>query len=156
MKKLIFILPFLIIALSCRGQSWFPNGFWVGDSTRSGSNIILIDSVTLSATDTVIWGNINGVAIKIGIGATASGGDAYNSGSGITIDGSNNIDLGGALDAATTITGTATNSLTINMVDAASIQQESHLQQVRVLRFQVMIMMTLLVIMGSWVWIMVR
>jgi hypothetical protein len=116
MKKLIFILPFLIIALSCRGQSWFPNGFWVGDSTISGSQIILVDSITLSASDTAIWSG----GVKIGIGATAGGGGGvYNSGSGITIDGSYNIDLGGALDAATIISGTETNYFELKMADAS-------------------------------------
>ena len=44
---------------------------------------------------------------------------AYNSGSGTTIDGSYNIDLGGALDAPTIISGTEVNNLSLNFSDAA-------------------------------------
>ena len=44
---------------------------------------------------------------------------AFNSGSGITIDGSNNIDLGSALDAPTIISGTEVNNLSLNFSDAA-------------------------------------
>ena len=43
---------------------------------------------------------------------------AFNSGSGTTIDGSNNIDLGSALDAPTVISGTEVNNLSLNFSDA--------------------------------------
>jgi hypothetical protein len=118
MKKLIFILPFLLIVLSCESQSWFPYGFWVGDTSISGSEIALIDSIIVGSDDTLrVYSG--GTEFTIGRGG-GGGGGTYNSGSGITIDGSNNIDLGGALDAAATITGTAANNISFDMVDAGS------------------------------------
>ena len=44
---------------------------------------------------------------------------AFNSGSGTTIDGSSNIDLGSALDAPTVISGTEVNNLSLNFSDAS-------------------------------------
>lgn len=69
MKKLIFLFILLAGSLLCSGQLTAYKGLYVGDSI-SGSYIILIDSITMSATDTAMWS----FGHKIGIGATAGGG----------------------------------------------------------------------------------
>ena len=104
-------------SLLCWSQITAYKGLYVGDSI-SGSYIILIDSITMSATDTAMWSFGHKIELGASAGGGGGGGGTYNSGSGITIDGSNNIDFLGALDAPAIITGTEVNYLEIKMSDA--------------------------------------
>jgi hypothetical protein len=121
MKKLIFLL-FIIIPAVCTGQTegkWsqrqdFHGGTQIGDSV-AGSYIGTIDSAIVDVDDTLRFYS-NGKEFTIG---RLGSGSNLNSGSGITIDGSNNIDWSGALDAPATITGTEVYYLDIKMSDAS-------------------------------------
>jgi hypothetical protein len=100
-------------------------GYMVGGADNS-SNTLWIDN---SSTATpLIYGIFDDDSLVVNgdlwvtgdFNVVGTGSGVYNSGSGITIDGSNNIDLGGALDASTTVSGTDAYPLIIDMVDAAS------------------------------------
>jgi len=111
MRKLILLL-LVIIPMACQSQGYwgsiqkFLSGIQIGDSSNVGSAIRTIDSTTVSGGNIHFW--IDGSIVAY-----------YNAGSGMTIDGNYNIDLGGILDSPTTITGTEVNNLSIRMSDAS-------------------------------------
>jgi hypothetical protein len=133
---LVFINP-ATYAITNLSLETTLGGYTISD-TKTNFNTALSDGIFIFASDTaamlltyidrsdtaamlVPYINRSDTAAMLANYALLSeAGDAYNSGSGITIDGSNNIDLGGALDASTTISGTATNNISIDMVDAGS------------------------------------
>ncbi len=126
MKKLIFIIASLFLALTCYSQT--PHTAVIHrDINWAVTGIVFIHPERIAMTKaqfntavtdgTFIYGS-DTASMLTPYSLVSEANSAFNSGSGITIGGSNNINLGGTLDAPTTITGTEVNYIEIKMSDA--------------------------------------